>query len=69
VEVISRSFVWPLMVKDVIAHVRSCSTCLKCDQQGHNSAPLVERKILTGPFESIGMDIIGPLKTVRRGNR
>ena len=37
--ILSRSFVWPLMAKDVHAHVHSCSVCQKCDKQGLAVSP------------------------------
>ena len=37
--ILSRSFVWPLMAKDVHAHVHSCSVCQKCDKQGLDVSP------------------------------
>ena len=63
--ILSRSFVWPFMAKDVHAHVHSCSVCQKCDKQGLAVSPWYTYE----PFESVGIDIVGPFPTGRGGNR
>ena len=43
--------------------------CQKCHKQGPRRVPMVDRGILTEPFESVAIDIVGPLPTRRGGNR
>jgi len=67
--ILSRSFIWPLMAKNVHTHFNSCSVGERCDKQGHRRVPMVGRVILTEPFESVGIDIIEPLPTGRGDSR
>ena len=66
---IKQRFVWPGMGQDVIAHCRSCSVCQLCSKRKAGKVPLVEREVLSEPFENIAFDIVGPLPKGKGGCR
>ncbi len=43
----------------------SCDICQKSNRQGQAKAPMVERPIITEPFEIVAMDIVGPLRAAK----
>ena len=47
--------------------MKSCDVCLRLNQAGNKKALMVERKILTVPFESVAVDLVGPLPKGKRG--
>ena len=53
-------FIWPGMGTDVVAHTRSCEVCQKCGKKGAKRVPLMEREVLTEPFEVMAFDLVGP---------
>ena len=65
---VSQRFDWPGLGVDVINHVRSCDTCQKCSKV-QKKVPMVPRKVLTEPFESMGVDIVGPFPKGKGGCR
>ena len=60
-DIINKRFTWPNISPDVYKYCQSCSTCQKSNKPGHIKAPMVERPIVTEPFEVIAVDIVGPL--------
>ena len=73
--VLSQSFFWPGMYRDVKAFCKSCDTCQRTTQKGRNvKAPLQtpdsnNPRICLRPFEKIAIDIIGELPMSRHKNR
>ena len=67
--IIRRRFVWPNMGKDVIDYCRSCDICQSCQKRGARKVPLIERQVMTEPFESLGFDIVGPFPKGKGGYR
>ena len=65
---VAQRFDWPGLGVDVINHVRSCDTCQKCNKT-QKKVPMVARKVLTEPFESMGVDIVGPFPKGKGGCR
>ena len=59
---IRQRFTWPGMGQDVINHCRSCPVCQRCSKAPARKAPMVEREVLTEPFEAIAFDIVGPMQ-------
>ena len=53
-------FIWPGMGTDVVAHTRSCEVCQKCMKKGARRVPLIEREVLSEPFEVMAFDLVGP---------
>ena len=66
---IRRRFVWPNMGREVIDYCRSCDVCQSCQKRGARKVPLIERQVMTEPFESLGFDIVGPFPTGKGGYR
>lgn len=57
------------MYKDVEGHCRACHVCQVKSKQGPRKAPLVQPAVLTEPFESVAVDIVGPLPKGKGGCR
>ncbi len=66
---VGRYFLWPGMIKDVLVHCSSCSVCQLRSKHRPRKAPVVERPILTEPFESVAVDLVGPLPKGKRGHQ
>ena len=64
---IRQRFVWPEMAKEVVEHCRSCLACQKCKKAKARRVPLVEREILSEPFEVLAMDLVGPFPKGKGG--
>ncbi len=62
-------FTWPGIHGDIVEYVKSCDVCLKFNKAGNRAAKMVERPIVSVPFESVAIDIVGPLPKARRGVR
>ncbi len=65
--IIRRRFSWPGMVKDVQDYCQSCETCKRHSNYGPRRAPMMPRPVLTEPFESVALDIVGPLEKGKGG--
>ncbi len=65
--ILGARFVWPGIHGDIVKFVKSCDVCLRLNQAGNKKALMVERKILTVPFESVAVDLVGPLPKGKRG--
>jgi Integrase zinc binding domain/Integrase core domain len=64
---INRQYYWPQMWRDIEQYIQSCDVCQR-------KTPLKKNNHLTpirvgGPFEKIGIDLVGPLATTTRENR
>ena len=66
---VRRIFNWPLLTKDAIAHCKSCVVCQRCNKAGPRKAPMVERPVLTEPFQSVAVDLEDPLPKAKGGFR
>ena len=66
---IKQRFVWPGVGQDVVDHCRSCEICQRCSKAPARKVPLMEREVLTEPFEVIAFDIVGPLPKGKGGCR
>src|ERR1044072_95584 len=64
---IKQRYFWPGMYNEIEAYMKSCYQCqLRGPQKKNNPLNPI---IPTGPFERIGIDIVGPLTVTERGNR
>ncbi len=68
-KLVSRYFLWPGMVKEVEEHCRGCRVCQLKSKARPSKAPAVERPVLTEPFESVAVDLVGPLPKGKGGCR
>ena len=66
---IRQKFAWPGMGQEVIRHCRSCVPCQKGAKNPARKVPLVERAVLTEPFEVMAVDLVGPLPVGKGGYR
>ena len=64
---IRQRFAWPDMAKDVVEHCRTCAVCQKCRKTKARRVPLMEREILSEPFEVLAMDLVGPFPKGKGG--
>ena len=62
-------FVWPGMGQDIINYCRSCPICQKCGKAPARKVPMMEREVLTEPFEVMAFDIVGPMPKGKGGSR
>ena len=61
-------FSWPGLGQDVIQYIRSCDVCQKCSKV-QRKVPMIERKVMSEPFESMAVDIVGPFPKGKGGCR
>ncbi len=66
---VKRKFVWPLLARDVTQYFQSCVTCQTCNRASVRKAPMVERPVLSEPFEQMAFDLVGPLPKAKGGYR
>ena len=64
---IANYFTWPGMSKEVYGHCKSCSVCQMKSKYVPPKAPVVERPVLTEPFECLAIDLVGPLPKAKGG--
>ncbi len=64
-----KCFTWPGLYKDVSNYCSSCERCQRKSKHVPSKAPFVEPLIVTEPFESVAVDIVGPLPKGRGGCR
>ena len=64
---IRQRFVWPGMAKEVVLHCQSCEVCQTCKKSKARKVPLMEREVLSEPFEVLAIDIVGPLPKGKGG--
>ncbi len=66
-QLLNSRFTWPGMGKDVLEFVQSCDACLHLNKTGNRQVHMVERPIVTESFESVAVDIVGPLPKGKGG--
>ena len=66
---LKQRFVWPGMGVDAIAHTRSCEVCQRCAKAKGRRVPLMERQVLSEPFEVMAFDLVGPFPKAKNGYR
>ena len=65
---VSGRFIWPFMRRDVAAYVRSCPLCQQFKASNQLPPGLMHSTIVHEPWNTVGIDITGPLPKTRRGN-
>ena len=66
---ISQRFTWPGMGVDAIKHTRSCEVCQRCSKSKSRKVPLMERQVMSEPFEVLAFDLVGPFPPAKYGYR
>ena len=57
------------MTWDVLNYCRSCLTCQKVNKQGNRQTVMQRLPVITEPFESCAIDLVGPLPKANGGAR
>ena len=65
---IKRYYYWPEMIKNIQAHVRSCSLCRREKLQA-DKYPLQTTEIPLKPFTKVSIDLVVDLPTSHNGNK
>ena len=68
-DTLRRRVVWPRMTMDVKEMYQACPTCQLAAPATLKRAPLHHLPIIRTPFDRIAMDIFGPLRRTRSGNK
>ncbi len=63
----NKLFTWPGLAQDVVDHVMSCDVCRQVNKAGDRPAKLAERPVVSEPFRSVAIDLVGPLPKGRGG--
>jgi len=66
-KILARHFNWPTLYSDAATHCRSCEVCQKFNKSRPKHNPMIEREIVTIPFERVPIDLVGPLPKARGG--
>ena len=66
---LTQRFAWPGMGVDAIKHTRSCAVCQRCSKVGSRKVPMMERQVLSEPFEVLAFDLVGPFPVAKYGYR
>lgn len=66
---ILRRFYWPTLCKDVEDFCQSCVTCQKSAKRKVQQASLIPLPVISEPFKTVAMDIVGPLPKSKAGNK
>ena len=54
--ILKARFSWPGLGRDVIEYCRSCPSCQVCAKRPARKVPMMERRVLSEPFEVMGFD-------------
>ena len=64
---VRQKFAWPGMGQDIIKYCRSCVHCQKAAKHPARKVPLMERAVLSEPFEVMAVDLVGPFPLGKGG--
>ena len=67
--ILKARFSWPGLGKDVVEYCKTCPSCQVCTKRASRKAPMMERRVLSEPFEVMGFDIGGPFPLGKGGYR
>ncbi len=68
-ELLNSRFTWPGLGRNVQLYTQSCDLCLRFNKCGSPGAKMVERPVISEPFESVAIDLVIPLPKGKRGCR
>ena len=54
-KVMKQRFTWPNMGRDIIDYCCSCEVCQRCSKAAARKTPLIEREVLSEPFECLAL--------------
>ncbi|CAF4555940.1 unnamed protein product, partial [Rotaria socialis] len=65
---LSTRFYWPHMRRDVEEYVRACKLCQQYKASNQKPGGLMSPIVVNEPWNTVGIDLTGPLPKTRRGN-
>jgi hypothetical protein len=65
IELVSRYYWWPRMAGFISAYVEGCNRCQRYRKDLHLKANIQLQEVPEGPWQTIGIDLIGPLPVSR----
>src|SRR5882757_4404250 len=65
IELVSRFYWWPRMGGFITAYVDGCDKCQRYRKDTHPTVPLQPNEVPEGPWQLVGVDLIGPLPLSR----
>jgi hypothetical protein len=65
IELVSRYYWWPRMAGFISAYVEGCDRCQRYRKDIHPKALIQPQEVPEGPWQTIGIDLIGPLPVSR----
>ena len=68
-EKLQRHFFWPGLWKDVSKFCQACPECQLGASSTRKKAPLQPLPVIEEPFCRVAMDLVGPLRRTKRGNK
>ena len=66
-KLIKLRFTWPGVGRDIAEFCKACPVCQKCEKRKSKKAVMVERPVMSEPFEVIAIDLVGPFKPGKGG--
>ena len=69
IALIKQKFDWPGLGQEAIQYCRSCVSCQKSAKPRARQVPMMERRVLSEPFESLAFDLVGPFPKGKGGCR
>ena len=64
---LKKKYAWPGLYNDIVQFVSKCLECKKCKVQKHTKAPLKITSTATEAFETVYVDLVGPLPVDSNG--
>ncbi len=68
-DILHSRFTWPYIARDIDSHCRSCETCQRSSKRGERKALMVERPVISEPFEYVAVDLVGPFPRSKNGSK
>ncbi len=68
-QLVKKYFIWPSMAKEIFEYCASCSSCQLRSKSKPRRAPVVDRPVMSEPFETVAIDLVGPLPKGKGGCR
>ncbi len=68
-DILHSRFTWPYIARDIDSHCRSCETCQRSNKRGERKALMVERPVISEPFEYVAVDLVGPFPRSKNGSK
>jgi len=67
-DLLASRYYWEKLRSDTEQWVRDCALCARCKALVHTTAGLLGMRLISTPCEVLGIDLVGPWPTTRRGN-